>query len=49
MVAELSDELGDPRRAVRELDMVAPDFEQAGCMIAARRLSALQAGLAGRR
>ncbi len=49
MVAELSDELGDPRRAVRELNMVAPDFEQAGCMIAARRLSALQAGLAGRR
>lgn len=49
MVAELSDELGDPRRAVREIDTTAAIFDRVRCTIAVRRLAALRAGLAGRR
>ena len=42
IVAELSDELGDPRRAARESDRVATIFDRKGCVIADARLAALR-------
>ncbi len=45
VVAELSNELGDPRRAGRELVRAAAIFDETTCIIAGRRLAALRAGL----
>ena len=42
MVAELSDELGDPHRAAREIDRAAAIFDRTGCVIAGPRLAALR-------
>ena len=42
IVAELSDELGDPHRAARESDRVATIFDRKGCVIADARLAALR-------
>ena len=42
MVAELSDELGDPHRAARESDRAAAIFDRTSCVIADRRLAALR-------
>lgn len=42
MVAELSDKLGDPQRAAREIDRVAANFGRTRCVIADRRLAALR-------
>jgi tetratricopeptide (TPR) repeat protein len=48
VVAELSGELGDTRRAVREIDSVVPAFGPVSCAIADRRLAALRNGLGSR-
>lgn len=42
MVAELSNELGDPHRAAREIDRVAAIFDRTRCVIACQRLAALR-------
>ncbi len=42
VVAELSNELGDPRRADREWVRAAAVFDQTPCIIAGRRLAALR-------
>ena len=42
IVAELSNELGDPHRAARESDRVATIFDRKGCVIADARLAALR-------
>ena len=46
MVAELSVELADPHRAVRETDRAAAIFDGARCVIAEQRLAGLRAGCA---
>ena len=42
MVAELSNELGDPHRAAREIDRAAAIFDRTRCVIAGQRLAALR-------
>ncbi|MGO4104709.1 BTAD domain-containing putative transcriptional regulator [Leifsonia sp. YAF41] len=42
MVAELSNELGDPHRTTREIDSVAAIFDRTRCVIAGQRLAALR-------
>jgi predicted ATPase len=42
MVAELSNELGDPHRAAREIDRAGAIFDQTRCLIAGQRLAALR-------
>jgi tetratricopeptide (TPR) repeat protein len=42
MVAELSVELGDRLRAVREIDLAAAVFDRTGCVVAGQRLAALR-------
>jgi predicted ATPase/DNA-binding SARP family transcriptional activator len=47
MVAELSNELDDPRRAGRETTRAAAIFDRTRCIVAGRRLTALRARGAG--
>jgi tetratricopeptide (TPR) repeat protein len=42
IMAELSDEFADHRRAAREIDAAASIFDPSRCLIAARRLAALR-------
>jgi predicted ATPase/DNA-binding SARP family transcriptional activator len=42
MVAELSNELGDPHRAAREIDRAGAIFDRTRCLIAGQRLAALR-------
>jgi predicted ATPase/DNA-binding SARP family transcriptional activator len=42
MVAELSNELGDPHRAAREIDRAGAIFDRTRCVIAGQRLAALR-------
>lgn len=42
MVAELSNELGDPHRAAREIDRVGAIFGRTRCLVAGQRLDALR-------
>ena len=42
MVAELSNELGDPHRAAREIDKAGAIFDRTRCLIAGQRLAALR-------
>ncbi len=42
MVAELSNELGDPQRAAREIDRAGAIFDRTRCVIAGQRLAALR-------
>jgi len=42
MVAELSNELGDPHRASREIDRAGAIFDRTRCLIAGQRLAALR-------
>jgi hypothetical protein len=44
MVAELSNELADPRRAAREIDRANAIFEGMGCVIAEQRMAAIRGG-----
>jgi tetratricopeptide (TPR) repeat protein len=47
VMAELSNELGDPRRAAREIAAAAHVFDRTECVIAGRRLAALRDRVAG--
>lgn len=47
LVAELSEELDEPRRALREAGRAAESFGGQGCLKAGQRLSALRGRLAG--